>query len=467
MGSGKQAKRVLDALLKDIERPAERAVAALDRLMRRRPRRGFDEEDAPPSARAVIGLVSGLIVVFLVWAAFTQLDEVTRGAGRVIPSSKTQIVQASEAGVIQEIHVRLGQHVRKGDLLIRLDKTTTASSLGELQAKARSLAAQVARLKVEYEGGTAETFACPDEVGEAGAAVCGSERNMLQARLDGLGNRMRVFGEREEQKRRELKEIEANVKRLEESLALARKELNIITPLAKDKVIPETDFLRAKREVADLRGQLASATEARGRVEAELREATAQIETVRLTFRQEALAEMTEKLAELSVISETTRGAADRVRRTDLHSPVDGIVNTIAFTTIGAFVNRGDRVVDIVPVEEQLLVEARVPPKDIAFIRPGQKATVKVTAYDYAIYGGLDGEVQHIAADTAIDEVTREPYYTVLVKTEQSVLRHNGKNYGIIPGMVCTAEILTGRKSILDYLLKPINRARQEALRER
>jgi membrane fusion protein, adhesin transport system len=466
MSSGKKSNR-LAALLKEIEQLSERAVSGLDRLMRRRPRRGFDEEEAPASARIVIGLVGGLIAVFLIWAAFTELDEVTRGAGKVIPSSKTQIVQASEAGVIQEMHVRLGQRVRKDDLLIRLDKTTTASSLGELEARGRALAAQVARLNVEYEGGAPEGFACPQEVQTVAPGVCVSERNMLDARLAALENQTQVFAEREEQKRRELKEMEANVARLRESLGLAQNELKIITPLAKDNVVPETDFLRAKREVADLRGQLAGSTEAQGRIEAELREATAQLEKVRLIYRQEALAEMTEKLSELSVIREATRGAADRVKRTDIRSPVDGIVNHITFTTIGAFVNRGDRVVDIVPIEEQLLVEARVPPKDIAFIRPGQKATVKVTAYDYAVYGGLDGEVQHIAADTAIDEVTREPYYTVLVKTEQSALSHNGKNYAIIPGMVCTAEILTGRKSILDYLLKPINRARQEALRER
>lgn len=464
---GKKSRDIAAALLKDTERLAERAVSGLDRLMRRKPRRGFDEEEAPASARVVIGLVCGLIVVFLVWAALTELDEVTRGAGKVIPSSKTQIVQASEAGVIQEIYVRLGQRVKKGDLLIRLDKTTTASSLGELQAKGRALAAQVARLKVEYEGGGPGGFVCPDEIEKAAPGICVSERNMLQSRLDGLANQKQVFGEREEQKRRELKEMEANVARLREALGLARNELKLITPLAKDNVIPETDFLRAKREVADLRGQLASATQAQGRIEAELREASAQLEKVNLVFRQEALAEMTEKLAELSVIREATRGAADRVKRTDIRSPVDGIVNHITYTTIGAFANRGDRVVDIVPIEEQLLVEARVPPKDIAFIRPGQRATVKVTAYDYAIYGGLDGEVQHIAADTALDEVTREPYYEVLVKTEQSVLSHNGKDYAIIPGMVCTAEILTGRKSILDYLLRPINRARQEALRER
>ena len=202
-------------------------------------------------------------------------------------------------------------------------------------------------------------------------------------------------------------------------------------------------------------------------MQAELREADLQFEGQTIHFRQEALAELTQKQAELAVVRESMRAAADRVKNTDIRSPVGGIVNTLYVNTVGAFVNAGARVMDIVPVEDQLLVEAKVRPQDIAFIHPGQRATVKVTAYDFSIYGGLDGAVEQVSASSVFDDVTRETYYSVLIKTAKSSLPHNGKENPILPGMITSVDILTGEKSVLNYLLKPINKARAEALRER
>ena len=416
---------------------------------------------------AIICLVSAFLLTFLGWATLAEVEEVTRGDGRVIPTQKTQIVQSSEPGVVMEIFVRLGQRIAKNDLLFRLDKTPTAANLGELEAKIRTLTAQIVRLQLENEGKLELLYPCPDEVKRAAHAVCLNEERLYRAKVDNLKGRIKVFDERVEQKRRELSEVGANIERLKESLGLAQKELAMIRPLAARQIIADTELIRTQRAVSEARGQLATAIETQARAEAGLREANLQVEEQVLMFKQAAQAELNDKRGELSVVEETIRGAAERVRRTDIHSPVDGIVNEVLITTQGAFVNAGDRVVSIVPVDDKLLVEARVRPSDIAFIHPGQPAVVKVTAFDFSIFGGLDGVVENVAADTSIDPVTKDPYYTVIIRTNESSLRGVKGKHDIIPGMICNIDIMTGKKTIMQYLMKPINKAREVAFRER
>lgn len=423
--------------------------------------------DDDPVGRRVIYIVAGFFVAFIAWASFTELEEVTRGDGRVIPSQKTQIIQSAEPGVISEIFVRAGQRIKKDDLLIRLDKTPNAANLGEVEAKVRSLEAQLARLELEQQGKIDQEYECPAGLKERAPAVCATEAQLFKARVNNLRSRMNVFEEKAEQKRRELREAEFNVTRLEESLKLAEQELRVIKPMAAKKVVAQIDLIKAQRAVAETGGQLAAAKEARARTEAGVREATLQIDEQQLIFRQAALAEMTEKRAEYSVVQETTRGAEERLKRTDIRSPVDGVVNEILFNTQGAFLNAGDRVLSIVPLDDSLVIEARVKPSDIAFIHVGQPAVVKVTAYDFSIYGGLDGVVENVAADTIVDPVTKDPYYAVIVRTNSTVLESDKVTLSIMPGMVCNVDILTGRKTVMQYLLKPINKARELALRER
>jgi adhesin transport system membrane fusion protein len=282
-----------------------------------------------------------------------------------------------------------------------------------------------------------------------------------------LQSQLRVLTERIEAKKRELSSAQASLESTGRSLMIARDEMALISPLAKSQVVAATDLLRTRRDVSELEGRQSNDQEAIARIQAELREADLQLEGQSIHFRQEALAELTQKQAELAVVRESMRAAADRVANTDMRSPVSGIVNTLYVNTVGGFVNAGTRVMDIVPVEEQLLVEAKVRPQDIAFIHPGQRATVKVTAYDFSIFGGLDGKVEQVSASSIYDEASRETFYTVLVKTEKSTLAHNGIENPILPGMITTVDILTGEKSVLNYLLKPINKARAEALRER
>src|SRR5688572_15672006 len=428
----------------------------------------MDIEDRPPAAGGhIIKIVGFLIVVFVAWAGLTTLEEVTRGDGRIIPSSKMQVIQSAEPGVVREILVREGQRVEKGDILARLDSTLTSSGLGELTSRAFALEAATARLRIEYERGFDAAYQCPAEVAKAAPNVCANEQNLRMARRLTLQSQLRVLTERIEAKRRELSSAQASLESTGRSLMLARDEMALISPLAKSQVVAATDLLRTRRDVSELEGRQSNDQEAIARIQAELREADLQLEGQSIHFRQEALAELTQKQAELAVVRESMRAAADRVNNTDIRSPVGGIVNSLYVNTVGGFVNAGTRVMDIVPVEDQLLVEAKVRPQDIAFIHPGQRATVKVTAYDFSIYGGLDGKVEQVSASSIYDDMTRETFYTVLVKTENSTLRHNGVENPILPGMVTSVDILTGEKSVLNCLLKPLNKARAEALRER
>ena len=427
-----------------------------------------DIEDSPPAIGAnIIRIIVALFIAFLVWAGFTQVDEVTRGAGKVIPSSRVQFIQSAEAGVVSEIVVREGNQVQQGDLLLRLDDTSTSSNLGELTAQARALGAAVERLRLEYEGDIEAPFVCPAELAAGAPEICASEQRLRQARRENFQSQLDVLDQRVEQRQRELNEAQSNFSSVNSSLELANDELALLEPLAERQVVAATDLLQVRRAVNDLQGKRRSAQESIARVRAELREANLQVEGLELNFRQTTLAELTEKQSELAVVRETIRGAEDRVKNTELRSPVSGIVNTLYINTVGAFVNAGARVMDIVPIEDQLLVEARIFPQDIAFVSPGQQATVKVSAYDFSIYGSLNGLVEQVSATSVLDEATRETFYTVIVRTGESKLSRSGVDHSIMPGMVTNVEILTGKKSVLTYLLKPINKARAEALTER
>ena len=391
----------------------------------------------------------------------------TRGDGRVIPSQKTQIIQTAEPGIVQAIFVHVGQRIKKGELLFRLDKTPTSANLGELQAKMNTLKVKTARLTVEREGNLDEEFKCSPSLLNSAAADCSSETYLFLARKRELKSRVDVLKQRAQQKHQELSEVVAETKRLKESLALAKQELALIAPMAKRRIIAQTDLLRVQRTVSDLAGQVNTNTEKTRRAQSAIREADLQISEQMSTFRQQAQAELAEKKAELAVVTEGIKGAEERVRRTTIHSPVDGIVNEVVVTTQGAFVNPGDKLVSIVHSDDKLLVEARVSPKDIAFIHIGQPSVVKITAFDFSIFGGLDGRVENVGADTLIDPVTKDAYYPVIIKTDKTSLRNARGEYEVIAGMICNVDIMTGKKTIMQYLLKPINKARELAFRER
>lgn len=413
--------------------------------------------------RVILSAGVGLFV-FTSWASFAKVDEVTRGQGRVIPSSKAQIVQSSEPATILDIVVRAGQPVKKGQLLVRLDDTESSSQLGQLEAENRSLAARAARLG--REGSGTESYGCADGTGKT-AAECNQEAALQSARAATLRSRKMALGSAVEQRRRDYSEAQATIASLKSSLGLAQSQVDMLEPLAAKAIVPQTELLAAKREATEIRGKLAAAEQGASRAAAAINEALAQASEAGNQFRQEALDERNQLMAKMAVNSESLRGAAGRRQRSEIRSPATGIVNDVQVTTEGGFVQAGQKIMQVVPVGDKLLVEARVAPRDIAFIKVGDRANVKVTAYDFAIYGGLSGKVVQISADSIYDEAAKEAYFTVVVETDLAYLKNGRRRLPITPGMICDVEVITGKKSVLSYLFKPFLRARSEAFTER
>jgi len=414
--------------------------------------------------RRVILSVGVGMFVFVSWASFAKVDEVTRGQGRVIPSSKAQVVQSAEPATILNIVVRPGQAVRKGQLLVRLDDTESSSQLGQIEAENRSLAARAERLGREGGGGGA--YACDTAAGKS-PAECAQEAALQSARAATLRSRKMALGAAVEQRRRDYDEAQATIASLKSSLALAENQVDMLEPLAAKSIVPQTELLNAKREATELRGKLAAAQQAAARASSSINEAQAQVAEAGLQFRQEALDERNQLIAKMAVNSESLRGAAGRRQRSEIRSPANGIVNDVQVTTEGGFVQAGQKIMQVVPIGDKLLVEARVAPRDIAFIKVGDRANVKVTAYDFAIYGGLSGRVVQVSPDSIYDEATKEAYFTVVVETDLAYLKSGKRRLPITPGMICDVEVVTGKKSVLSYLFKPFLRARSEAFTER
>ncbi len=396
--------------------------------------------------------------LFLIWASLAQVDEVTRGEGRVIPSSKVQLIQATEPSTVADILVRSGQLVKKGQMLVRFDDTSSASELGQLETENSMLAGRAARLG--REGGGIGSGAC-------NGGNCGDEAALQRVRQSALRSRVAALNALVAQRRRDQSEAMGTISSLGSSLQLAQDQVNMLKPLAAKSIVPQTELLSAQREAMEISGRLAAAREAAGRAGSAVQEAQAQVSEAQFQFRQDALNERTQISTKIAVNAETIRGAKGKLQRTDIRSPVNGIVNDVQVTTVGGFLNAGEKIMQIVPLGDKLLIEARVSPGDIAFIKVGDKANVKVTAYDFSLYGGLSGRITQVSADSIYDEVERKAYFTVIVETDKSYLVAKGKKLPITPGMICNVEILTGRKSILNYLMKPVFKARSEALTER
>ncbi len=405
------------------------------------------------ASRRLIAICAAGIGLLIFWAAFAQVDEITRGAGKVIPSSKVQLVQAVEPSIVDAILVRPGQLVQKGQLLGRLESAQSQSQRGQLQVENERLTARAARLEGEGSGaggGCSEGTACSDEAQLAAArrATAGSRQSALNAAV--------------EQRRRDLSEGQATIASLEGSVRLAQQQVDTMAPMVAKKVIPQTELNTAQRDLVDVQGRLSAARQGAARAQAAIREAQAQLSEARFDFRQQALNERSEVSTKLAVNQETIKGAG-----AELRAPVTGFVNDLRVNTVGGFVNAGEKVMQVVPQGDKLLIEARVTPRDIAFIKVGDPAVVKVTAYDFSTYGGLPGQVRNISADSIYDEAEHQAYYIVMVETDRAYIEKNGRKLPIMPGMICDVEIITGSKSILSYLLKPVLKAFSESMTER
>ena len=400
-------------------------------------------------ARLIIVSVAVGFALFLLWAMLAQVDEVTKGQGKVIPSSKIQIIQSSAPATIAELLVRSGQPVRKGQLLARLDNPESRS----IEAETEALQARSARLQAEGTG--------------ASAPLQGEEAELSAVRRQALSSRVAALRASAEQRRREGAEAAATISSLSRSLVLAQDNVDRLAPLAAKNIVPQTELTTAQREVVDLQGRIAAAREQQGRANAAVSEALSQANEASFSFRQEALNEASQVNQKIAVNEQSLRGTGGQSGRLELRSPVDGVVNDVQVTTIGGFVQAGEKVMEVVPMGDKLLVETRVKPSDIAFIKVGDKALVKVTAYDFSTYGGLEGKVVRVSADSIYDEAERQAYFIVIVETQKSYLTAAGRRLPITPGMMTDTQIITGRKSVLSYLLKPVLKARSDALRER
>lgn len=404
-----------------------------------------------------------VVVVLITWAALAPVDEVTKGEAKVIPSKQLQVIQSFDGGVVSEILVKEGQQVEAGQLLLKIDETRATSGVRESAAQAFALQARLARLKALAEG---QDFNPPtprpnnaeeQRVVEEERQLYDSKRSELQA-LVGISEQQLA------QRQQELTEAQSKKDSASRSLELSQQELSKTRPLLATGAVSEVEILRLERDVSRARGDKEQATAQSARASAAIAEARRKIQETELSFRNEVRKDLSEVLGRLNALNEGAVALVDKVDKAQVKSPVRGRVQRLLANTVGGVVQPGKDIVEIVPLDDALVLEAKVQPKDIAFIHPGQNATVKFTAYDFAIYGGLDAVVENISPDTETDERGTNTFYVVRVRTRQT---NFSDKMPIIPGMTAEVDILTGKKTVLSYLLKPVLKAHSYALRER
>lgn len=423
------------------------------------------------SSRPQVGKMSWIFILAvlaffaaaIIWAKNSELEEVTRGEGRIVPSGKIQVVQSLEGGIVKDIHVSVGERVSQGQLLLNIDDTDFSASVGEIEAREKALNGKIARLEAEYAGRSSIEFS--DELREQAPNVVASETRLFSLRRSSLFNEINVLQARKVQREQEYQELLSSQRQLRDELQLVKEEQRLNQNIS--DLVPESELLRLRREVTRITGELNGIESSLGRVQATIREASSLISKERSAFKEAAQAELTQAQADLSVIMAGSEAADNRVDRAGLKSPVDGIINTIHVNTLGGVVQPGSNLVEIVPFSGTIQIEAKIRPQDIAFLSPNQLARVKITAYDYSIYGGLEGHVERIGADSLTDEVTGETYFPIDILADASEFKDGDQPLSVTPGMVASVDIITGKKSILQYILKPINKARYEGLRER
>jgi membrane fusion protein, adhesin transport system len=413
-------------------------------------------------------LLLWVIVVFFVsitfWAANAPIDEVTRGEGKVIPSQQVQVVQNFEGGILSEIFIKAGDTVVKGQTLLQIDDTRFSSTLKESQIQYYALQAKVARLQAEVDGAA---FRVLDKIKAKIPLIVAQEARLFASRQQALLNQVGIFKQQVIQKEQEIIELKSQAGQHQKNYLLVKKELDLTRPLVSSGAISEVEVLRLERQASELRGKKLSAVKAIPRVKSTLKEANKKLLNVRFEFKNKAQEALNKVSAELASLAEAEIALQDRVFRTAVVSPVNGTVKQVKIATIGGVIQPGMDLVEIVPSDDRLMIEVKIRPSDIGFLHPNQIAMVKFTAYDFAIYGGLEGHVVHISADTIKDEEKEESFYLVKVRTKQSYLTNQDEQLPTIPGMLASVDILTGKKTVLNYLLKPILKAKQTAMRER
>ncbi|OLQ95555.1 hemolysin secretion protein D [Vibrio ponticus] len=437
--------------------------------------------NTPSSARIMLWLMLLFFIIAIAWASWAEIDKVTVGQGKVVPSSQVQVIQNLEGGLVKEILVQEGELVEKGQQLLLIDDTRFRSDFREreqqvanLTANVIQLSASLASVKINEDFNNKDwqksveiaydKLFYPEDFQQDRPRLVSRQKAEYRQDLNELRNQISLIDQQVKQKQQDLVEIQARVRNLRESYSFARKELDITRPLAEEGVVPRIELLKLQRQVNDTRREMTS-SELKVPV---LRSAIQEAMLSRIDAAQKFRSAQQEKLNDaqdrLSAMTESTVGLQDRVNRTVVVSPVTGTVKTLNINTVGGVIQPGMDIVEIVPSEDTLLVEAKIAPQDIAFLRPELAAIVKFSAYDFTKYGGLEGTLEHISADTTTDEEGNS-FYLVRVRTNETSLNKD-ESLPIIPGMTATVDIITGKRTVMDYLLKPILSARTNALKE-
>jgi adhesin transport system membrane fusion protein len=417
-------------------------------------------QQEPIRARILLRSVLFVFVLFMIWAALVHVDEITKGEGKVIPSQQLQIYPSLDGGIVTDILVKEGQVVNEGQILLQIDTTRFESSVNENRSLYLSLTAKAARLRAIGDG---KPYVPPEEVVKEDPKTAEEEQRLYETATSELNAQLSIARQQYQQRSQEQAEATARQKQAANAYESSLKEYSVTKPLLSTGAVSEVELLRLDRDVSRFKGERDIATAQIARSGAAMSEATRKIQEVELAFRNNASKELSETMARLNSLIQSGTGLADKVKQSAIRSQVRGTVKRLLVNTVGGVVQPGRDVVEVVPSDGRLMLEAKVAPKDIAFLVPGQKAVVKFTAYDFSTYGGLDAKLEHIGADSVTDE-RGNTFYTVRVSTDKSTL---AGGQPIIPGMVAEVDIITGKKTILTYLLKPVLRAKQAAFTER
>ncbi|MFK2823867.1 HlyD family type I secretion periplasmic adaptor subunit [Arcobacter sp. YIC-80] len=449
---------------------------------------GFDNEDEDlefvystysfanekPSLRSnvIAFTIIGIFTIFLIWASLAQIDELARGKGKVIPTDKIQTVQSLDGGIISEILVKEGQRVKQNDPLMKIDTTRFQASLEESKQEYLSLLALKARLEIESQldlDKKIPELKFDEKVLNDPSRYDKTEKLLLENRVNELKSSIRVLENQVNQKIQEQLEIQSTIRKLTKSLEFIEQQRKTIKKLVARGVKSRFDLLDIEKEYNQTKGDLETAKLSISRSRYAISEARNRILEKIDTFKAASSKGLQEVISKVNRFEAKLVGDKDKVEKTIISSPVDGIIKQLNLNTIGGVIQSGMDLVEIVPLSDALVVEAKIDPKDIAFINPSQKAIIKITAYDFSIYGGLEGKIVEISADTIQDKDSKDDksYYRVLVKTDKNYLERKGKKLPIIPGMVASVDIITGKKTILDFILKPILKVKQDSLHER
>ena len=426
--------------------------------------RFFDtDDDLPLSTHLLLFFILAFWIIFFFWASFAKLDEVTRGDGTVIPATEVQKISSLEGGIVEEFFIKKGDEVKKGDILVRLSDIAASSDLGSNEARYLGLLATVTRLQAEVEDRVPEF---PDEVMKGASQSVVEEMNTYSANKAQIASQTNIMEQQKSQRSQELNELQVRASDIRGQLGLVREEKAMVEPLIARGAAPRMELLQLDRQIKERQTELNGVLSAIPRARAAIREANARIGEVKSAAKARAQTELSAQLIEMNAIKQGLAGLKDRKTRADIKSPVNGFIKDLKVYTEGGVVQPGQEFIEIVPKDDQLLVEARINPKDIAFLYPEQPGIVKITAYDFAIYGGLQAKVVGISPDAITDEEGNS-FYLVQMLTEENSLTRKGEVLPIIPGMVASVDILTGEKTVMEYLLKPLIKTLNNSLNER